>query len=184
MSEVLAQSFTKMVNMIDSETKFLKGISNLRGADKDVQNELLNIENDVNQLEMNLADFETFLDRELKALSDMNELAVQSEFQQADVVAMKKNIPQYLTTQSTQQVGEGRKPSQDNASSSECPNHKKRTGRHELIVDQSQNFTFITTDELEAIPRSTRGRLTLEQVTTSLHTMISLIQEKSKVSFY
>jgi hypothetical protein len=44
-----------------------------------------------------------------------------------------------------------------------------------------RDFTFITTEELAAVAKSTRSRLTLAQVTTALQTLVGLIAEREKV---
>jgi hypothetical protein len=43
------------------------------------------------------------------------------------------------------------------------------------------DFALVTTDELAAVPKSTRSRLTLAQVTAALHTLGALLAAKQQV---
>lgn len=193
MSESLAASFTKMVNLIDSETKFLKGISNLRGADSEVQDKLKHIDFTVSALEENLDDFEAFVDAELAALSAIEEVGKQTELQHADVQALKENIPQFLNiapppppqqqdVMTEKRLGSGA----DQRAALHSSDHlSKEAQKHGVSFQSSDSvdtarpdFTFITTEQLAAVPKSTRGRLTLAQVTTALQTLVALIADK------
>lgn len=193
MSDSLAASFTKMVNFIDSETKFLKGISNLRGADAEVQDKLKHIDLSVSSLEENLDDFEAFVDAELAALSAIEDVGKQTELQHADVEALKENIPQFLNTAPPpppqqdvliEKKKHGRGTDQ-HTTAHHSKNLDKGAPKHSVSFKSSDtvdtarpDFTFITTEQLAAVPKSTRSRLTLAQVTTALQTLVGLITEK------
>mmetsp|Transcript_20032 Transcript_20032/g.33763 ORF Transcript_20032/g.33763 Transcript_20032/m.33763 type:complete len:279 (+) Transcript_20032:194-1030(+) len=195
MSESLAVSFTKMVNLIDSETKFLKGISNLRGADSEVQDKLKHIDNSVNALEDNLDDFEAFVDAELAALSAIEEIGMQTELQHSDVQALKENIPQFMNTAPqnppkrevlTDKRRQGpatdqRAPVQETVKTKETVKHSVSFQGSDSVDAARPDFTFITTEQLAAVPKSTRSRLTLAQVTTALQTLVALIADKRLV---
>ena len=194
MSDSLAESFTKMVTLIDFETRFLKGMSSLRGADSEVRNKLKNIDSFVTDLENNLNDFETFVDQELTALSAMEQLGEQSELQKKDVEIMKENIPHFLlNTQQQSGEGEGRgklREKKDSTATKKQQAQGQKTDKPSVSFDSSlppppspsHDFTFITSDELEGVPKSTRSRLSLAQVNNALRTLVGLVGNKNKVS--
>lgn len=206
MSESLAQSFTKMVTLIESETKFLKGMASLRGSDTEVHNKLKSMNSFVSRLENNMNDFEAFVDQELQSLAAMEELGLQSEKQLADVLAVKENIPQFLNidTQHFQQdrVEGGQQQQEEEEEEEEgavkrygsstlsarkqtdrqtIPSERPPSAPSQPNISMGSEFVFITSDELEAVPKSTRGRLTLAQVTSALRTLVSLMEDKNKV---
>lgn len=62
-------------------------------------------------------------------------------------------------------------------------------GVESLLLSQSaqpshENNFFVTSSEFESIPKTTRGRVTHEQVEAALQVITKFISEKSKVHFF
>jgi hypothetical protein len=167
MSEsAITQQFSKMIQTIESETKTLKCLVNLRDAMHSrcpdaILDRLRNLESTLINLEHNLDDFDTFLDQELCAVNQLDLMEEQSKRQQELILAMAQQIPSFLKNKAPA--------TQTNQSS---------VDKH--IIPCSD--TVIDIQEFESVPKSTRSRLTLPQIMHQYDCITTMILTKGEVN--
>jgi hypothetical protein len=176
-SNSLVKSFSDLVLSLETETKLLKCLLNLRDVSlqerekshegkghergEDVRQKLEKIEGHVENLERDLMNFEEFLDSELQIVEEIEEMNQKSIQQQNEIQTLTMNLPVFFQ--------------KENILSEKTNNFSTATSNASDI--------FIELQEFESVPKSTRGRLTLEQAIESLESIRRLLDKKSEVIF-
>jgi hypothetical protein len=175
--ENLVQNFAKMVKGIENQTKLLKYSYSLHGAllaaeesgpgqtgatasSFEVKEKLTNLSSNISNFQINLNEFEEFLDNEIQCLNDLQEFQQNQLLQQQETIQqIQKAIPSFFLPQ--------------NGSVS---NNNKRANATPMA-----SVLLIELNEFEKIPKSTRSRLTLEHIIESLNQIQQLILQKEEV---
>jgi uncharacterized coiled-coil protein SlyX len=156
----LSDSFAKMVQGIEQETKLLKSFIHLRDLSLqksspplELQQKLRQLDGDVENIEANLSDFEHFLDTELAMIHQLEEMSHLVTEQSQTIAKIEQNLPTFF---------------------------KKDLTKSQLHTPSSPDL-LIELNDFESIPKSTRNRLTLEQTIAALNAIQRLIQQKAEV---
>jgi hypothetical protein len=174
--ENLVQNFAKMVKGIENQTKLLKYSYSLHGAllaaeaggghggatasSFEVKQKLTNLSSNINHFQMNLNEFEEFLDNEITVLNNLQEFQQNELLQQQETIQqIQQNIPSFFLS----------------PAENESKNHKSKGNVTTASV------LLIALSEFEKIPKSTRSRLTLEHTIDSLNQIQQLILQKEEV---
>ena len=144
MAEQLSANFTLFITAMEKEIKTLKSITNLRVLEdangalpKDVVESISSLERRVDALESKYDEFDRMLDSELAACDSIEALMSQANQQKEDIERIQQNIPSFLRTKIAIETSD---------------------------TKEMETIDNLQVHEFEAVPGTTRGRLTFQQV--------------------
>jgi hypothetical protein len=157
MTEALSSAFSTYINTIDNETNLLRSISNIRNQllgpnSNDVTTKLVDIEAILYRLEKSIDEVEENIDGELQHINQTKELLNLSK-EQANII----------------------KDLSDTIDRSNIDNVKTNT------VNPTKEEFLISLVDFEQVSKTTRSRLTFEQVNDSLKYLLKFVDIKTKV---
>ena len=160
-TEPLISSFTSFVQNIESETKVLKSLTNIRNhivstsSTSEVIDKLSDLESILSRLEKSVELFEDNLDSEIGYLQ-----------------VTKNNILEKAKQQSI-----------DANTLNEAINSQENVTVNKHKSSQDENINLISTEEFNQVLKSTRNRLTLQQINEAMQFLIKYTSIKSKVTY-
>lgn len=175
MSEQLIASFAALVHQLDAETSILKELSQASNqVTEDGVRQLQYIEELTTLLEAQMDAFEQTIETDYKHLQDLQAYTAGILQQSLVIHAYVDKLPVETTTAPV-----GNK--QDTIPPEDKENISNGVSTHKQIGDEECYTTEIAADEFEAISKSTRGRLTLQQTNDYLALLVKMVGEKKKV---
>lgn len=163
MSDSLSANFMRMVQAIDEEVASLKLIADLRDVSQNycpenVKNSLRELEKSLTSLEYQFDNFDSHLEKELFAIRSLENLKNVSLGQHHNILQIEGSIPDFLRIENEGNSVSG------------------------PIKSDFHHQKFITMQEFEEVPQSTRSRLTLDEVMRAYQSFCSLIAQKEEVT--
>eukprot|EP01041_Mallomonas_annulata_P013219 gene13219-27963_t len=183
----LTRSFEVLVNSIDHEVRVLKSIADLQSIPrgnlpKEIEQKIANMEVVITELEQTLDDFNNHVDIETKSMERLQYLSQFTKVQLYQFRALQLQTPSFLVKQSKENIGLS---SNSNIPVSEQNLLSNGVDVMKKIKNSAQTSGHVAdtvkTKEFEAVPKSTRGRLTLTQINEYFFLMMELITRKEKL---
>ncbi len=158
-AENVAALFSAFVSNVENETRVLKSITNIRNHVLQTHNgsavveKLTDIESIISRLEKSIDQLDENIDQEMLHLCETkNNILAQTKAQAEETMAVKQHVSNY--------------------SQSSLPQKGS---------DDSNTGCLISDSEFDCISKSTRGRLTAQQVIDALQVLIKFAGIKTKV---
>lgn len=207
--ENLVQNFAQMIRGIENQTKLLKYSYSLHGAllaaegkgtgalqgaqgatgatrgvtasSLEIKQKLTSLSSNISHFQINLNEFEDFLDKELTALNSLQEFQQNQLTQQQEVIQQtENNLPSFFSSpQEPHDHYDDHDP--DHAPSARGRGNEVEKNGKGSRATAPPAILLIALNEFEKIPKSTRGRLTLEHTIDSLNHIQHLILQKEEV---
>jgi hypothetical protein len=180
MSELVGNSFVTFLKSIETETKVLKCLTNLRSIDANSENieVLRGLESSLDKLEEDADVLDSMLDAELESLLKFEQLCVLCKQQSAAVAKLPgaNNIP----TSNFVATSNSAKSTSSKSVSIVVPEQSKQPPSSSTVAPFVRRTDDITAEEFEAVSRTTRGRLTLPVINRINKSLIELLAKKKK----
>lgn len=176
-NENMIHNFQNMISNLENETKLLKFSFFLRqntSTSHDMNKELSKLHANIDNFQNDLTEFEDFLDSELNLLNQLNELTHLTQQQHQNIQRISSSLPSFFhdKKKNITFLDDPKNGVSKSAAASSAVG-----GNEEEIKD-----LLIELNEFENIPKSTRSRLTLEQIIIALNNIQRLIIQKGEVS--
>lgn len=171
----LINSFSKMIQLLDNETKTLKSYLNIKEtilnerSSNEIISNLNSLENNINNLEYNLSDFEEYLNEELNSIENIENIHLKGIKQYNKINEIEQNLPSFFKNDNSRILND-----KTNILINENNNNNNN-------INNNNTFLLIESQEFENVPKSTRSRLNLEQTIEALNSIQKLIIKKSEV---
>ena len=169
--DTISKDFRSLLSSLVLKIETLTLVSRLSSnvgtsRSKSLLNRLQMIERNMSKLEQDVEDFENFLDNEQRSLNSLRSLSAIVNAQNQDIQKLKTQIPGYIRRDQQSKIMILPKP--DNLS---------------VQLRAGESYNAVTVFEFESVAKSTRGRLSLNQINEALECFADLLTKRRKVSF-